>query len=95
MLVQFKVSNFLSILEEQELSLFPSRVRGFKDHIYKTGANTLPDILKSALIYGANSSGKSNLVKAMAYSKNIIISNQKNINWSFTSAGSRRAIMNA
>lgn len=81
MLVQFKVSNFLSILEEQKLSLFPSRARGFKDHIHKTGANSLPDILKSALIYGANSSGKSNLVKAIAYSKNIITSNQKNINW--------------
>ncbi len=80
-LIRFKVSNFRSILKEQELCLFPSRVRGFKDHIYQTGLNSLPDLLKAALIYGANSSGKSNIVKAIAYSKRIIISNQKNIQW--------------
>jgi hypothetical protein len=78
-LIRFKVSNFRSIQKEQELSLFPSRVRGFKDHIYQTGSTSLPDLLKAALIYGANSSGKSNIVKAIAYSKSIIVTNQKNM----------------
>lgn len=80
MLIRFKVSNFLSILDKQELCLFPSRVRGFKEHIHKTKTNSLPDVLKSALIYGANSSGKSNLVKAMAYAKNMVVA-QQNLNW--------------
>lgn len=81
MLIRFKVSNFLSIQEEQELCLFPSKVRGFKDHVYKTGVKRMPELLKSALIYGANSSGKSNIVKAIAYSKAIITTDQKNIQW--------------
>jgi AAA15 family ATPase/GTPase len=80
MLLRFKVSNFLSILEEQELCLFPSRVRGFKEHIYKTKASSLPEVLKSALIYGANSSGKSNMVRAISYAKNMVIA-QQNLAW--------------
>jgi AAA15 family ATPase/GTPase len=79
MLIRFKVSNYRSILKEQELCLFPSGVRSFKDHIYQTSSNALPGLLKSALIWGANSSGKSNMVKAIAFSKNLIVSSRKNM----------------
>ncbi|MBF0473763.1 MAG: ATP-binding protein, partial [Nitrospirae bacterium] len=78
MLVSFKVSNFLSILDEQELCLYPSRVRLHKDHVYKSKNPKLPQVLKSSLLYGANSSGKSNMVKAIAFSKKLICTSQKN-----------------
>jgi len=36
-------------------------------------------ILKSAVMYGANASGKSNLVKAIEYSKEIILKGLNNV----------------
>ena len=72
MLIRFVVSNFLSFLEEQELSLYPSRVRLHKSHIFKT-KTTKTNILKSAMIYGANSSGKSNLLKAIYFARKLIV----------------------
>jgi AAA15 family ATPase/GTPase len=72
MLIRFKVSNFLSIYKEQEFCLFPSRVKSHEKHLFKT-KTTLTNILKSAIIYGANSSGKSNLLKAISFAQNYIV----------------------
>ena len=72
MLIRFVVSNFLSFFEEQELSLYPSRVRLHKNHIFQT-KTTKTNILKSAIIYGANSSGKSNLLKAIDFARKMIV----------------------
>jgi len=63
MLIRFIAKNFLSLGEEIEFKLFPyTKIRNHKDHIYKTERI---DLLKSAVIYGANGSGKSNFVKAI------------------------------
>lgn len=84
MIIKFQVSNFRSICKMQELALFPSRVRKFPEHVYKTEAHNFPDILKSAVIYGANAAGKSNLIKAMAFSRDVIVSSRKtNLNVPF------------
>jgi len=78
MLIRFIAKNFLSLGEEIEFKLFPyTKIRNHKDHIYKTECI---DLLKSAVIYGANGSGKSNFVKAIhllhdiATNQNITIS---------------------
>ncbi|MTB53115.1 ATP/GTP-binding protein [Lewinella sp. W8] len=64
MLLRFVVENFLSFSSEIDFTPFPyTRLREKKDHIYHTPQ---VDLLKTAAIYGANGSGKSNLVKAMA-----------------------------
>lgn len=71
MLLRFVVTNFLSFDEELELNLFPyTRLREQKDHIYQTPE---VELLKVAAIYGANGAGKSNLVKAMQYLRNIAL----------------------
>ena len=72
MLIRFHVSNFLSFNEEIELSLIPGRVRQHPDHIVASQAGCGLDILRAALIYGANASGKSNLVKAMHFAQTFI-----------------------
>jgi len=77
MLVSFKVANFLSINEEQEISFYPSRVRNMAEHRFQT-KTTQVDILKSAIIYGANSSGKSNLLKAIRFAKKFITKGSEN-----------------
>ena len=60
MLVEFKVGNFLSFKDIQVLRMR----RGELDN--ETGSDF-------AFIYGANSSGKSNLIKAMDFAKKIIL----------------------
>ncbi|MGL5981889.1 MAG: AAA family ATPase [Cetobacterium sp.] len=72
MLLRFNVTNFLSFKENQMIEFYAGKAKLFKDHTiindkYK-GA-----ILKTAIVYGANASGKSNLIKAMDFSRRIIV----------------------
>ncbi|MEN8907575.1 MAG: ATP-binding protein [Clostridiales bacterium] len=77
MLLRFNVENFLSFNNSQELSMYSSRVRKHKEH---TIEYTDFSVLKSAFLYGANASGKSNFVKSISYAKNIIINGISNTN---------------
>lgn len=70
MLVGFSVCNYRSFQETQNLSMVASKIARHKSHITTVGARKL---LKSALIFGANAGGKSNFIKAVAFSKNIIL----------------------
>lgn len=63
MLIRFKVSNYKSINEEVTLNLTPSNVRRHKFHILNKDSDF--PVLRGALIYGANASGKSNLCEAI------------------------------
>lgn len=70
MLIRFTVKNFLSFNEEQEFSMISGKVRSKMQHIIKDRKLSL---LKFAAIYGANASGKSNLVSAMDFARTIIV----------------------
>ncbi|EQD65475.1 hypothetical protein B2A_01594, partial [mine drainage metagenome] len=60
MLVEFRVSNYRSIREEQCLSLVASRDNWLQDsHCIDTGKAGVPKLLRSVVVYGANASGKS------------------------------------
>ncbi|MDI9340892.1 MAG: AAA family ATPase [Sediminibacterium sp.] len=64
MLISFKVSNYRSIGEEQELSLIPDSKKGDGEHnVIVKGKHKA---LNAVAIYGANASGKSNLLLAMS-----------------------------
>jgi AAA15 family ATPase/GTPase len=73
MLIEFKVSNYRSFNEEVIFSMVAApRLRKtcntFKTHLKK---DALPPLLKTAVIYGPNASGKSNFVKALSTLENI------------------------
>lgn len=70
MLVSFKVSNFASFNELQEISMAAGKVRNHFQRLYTENKNK---ILKFMAIYGANASGKSNLVGAFEFAKSIIL----------------------
>jgi uncharacterized protein len=72
MLIRFSVENFLSFRDEVELSMISGKSRKHPEHIIAGETNSKTNILKSAVIYGANASGKSNLIKAMAFAKKTI-----------------------
>lgn len=71
MLIRFNVKNFLSFYEREdhkseEFSMIAGKMRNKKEHFADDGKLKL---LKFAAVYGANASGKSNLVKAIGFMK--------------------------
>lgn len=70
MLIRFKVSNFLSFYEEQTFSMIAGATKKKEEHLIDEDDLKL---LKFSAIYGANASGKSNLLKAIDLSKSIIL----------------------
>ncbi|MCD4692182.1 MAG: ATP-binding protein [Calditrichales bacterium] len=73
MLIRYSIENFLCFNKRTELSMIPGKSRLLKTHRVK-GRNTKDiGVLKSALIYGANASGKSCLIKSMNFAKNFIL----------------------
>ena len=70
MFIGFSVSNFLSFRNTQTISMRASKVARHKAHILNRSGRK---ILKTSLIYGANAGGKSNFIKAIDFSRDIIL----------------------
>jgi AAA15 family ATPase/GTPase len=70
LLAEFKVGNFLSFDEIQTFSMEAGKVRSNIDRVY-TDRNF--KLLKFMAIYGANASGKSNLVSAFDFAQTVIV----------------------
>ncbi len=64
MLIDFTVENFRSIKNEQTLSMLATNLRRHPDNLFPTERERNISLLKTAVVYGANASGKSNLIKA-------------------------------
>ena len=71
MIVQFTVGNFLSFNGKQMLNLEARGISELKTNICTFKAEK---ILRSMVIYGANSSGKSNLIKALERMREVVLS---------------------
>jgi energy-coupling factor transporter ATP-binding protein EcfA2 len=72
MLISFTVANFWSFGEEVTLSLVASdQLVDHPHHRVRIGA-TGKSVLRTAVIYGANAAGKSNLVRAMQFAQRMI-----------------------
>lgn len=73
MLVSFSVSNFRSFGVEETLNLVASKkLQEHPGHCVPI-PGTSNELLRSAVIYGANAAGKSNLIKAMKAAQNAIL----------------------
>jgi uncharacterized protein len=74
MLLEFRVSNFRSIRDEQVFSMVAaSGDKTFADtHLAPTGLKGLPNVVRSAVVYGANASGKSTLLLALQYMRTVV-----------------------
>ncbi len=70
MLINFTVSNFLSFKESNTLDLIATSIKEYEsENLFSLERFNL---LKGAIIYGANASGKSNFIKAMSTMKRIV-----------------------
>ncbi len=72
MLVQFAVQNFRSIRDEQVLSFVPAtKDKSLPGNVMGPQGES-PQLLASAVLFGANASGKSNLLKALAFLRALV-----------------------
>ena len=77
MLVDFKVRNFASFRNEAELSMVAAPITEYQQE--NTARYGTLELLKSAVIYGANASGKSNLIRAMEFFCQFVLNSAKNL----------------
>ncbi len=75
MLIEFTVGNYLSFKDKKTLSLEATAIKDNPENVIDTGKYKL---LRSSVIYGANSSGKSNFLKALNSMGDIVMSSANN-----------------
>lgn len=79
MLIQFSVKNFRSLKDEQVFSL----VAGKSDELLGKNTFEVPNygvtLLRSTAIYGANASGKSNLLNAVRFVRKVVVGSARDI----------------
>lgn len=71
MLIEFSVENFLSIKDRVTLSMVASKDTSHENNLIKDTDKGL-NVLKTAAIYGANASGKTNVLKAISFFSSLI-----------------------
>ena len=72
MIVNFSVQNFGSIKDKQTLSFEADKSTHLEDH-YIIGAASGLRLLKLALIYGANASGKTTILNAIEFLRDLVL----------------------
>jgi len=77
MLIEFRVGNFRSFAEPQTFSLVANSDTRHPDNCIPFGKLML---LKSAAVYGANASGKSNLIRALDFMRLFVLSSATQMN---------------
>jgi uncharacterized protein len=74
MLIAFKVGNFRSYAEEQELSYVAWADRTHEStHIHRTGVKSMPRLVRAAVLFGPNAGGKSNLMLALGAFRSLVL----------------------
>ena len=85
MLMRFSVSNFMSFgykedadgnIVPEEFHLYAGRSEQYKERVLNHEGRK---VLKFSSVYGANASGKSNLIKAIECGKNILTGTSKKL----------------
>lgn len=80
MLIEFSVGNYRSYKEQVTFSMVAANLSSKDKKLDEHNVFQVDDdlsLLKSAAIYGANASGKSNLVKALGFMKWFMINSSK------------------
>lgn len=72
MLVELRVSNFRSFKDEVVFSMEPYSQNGEKINLIETGFSKVPYVYKTSGIFGANASGKTNVLKAFQYVRAVL-----------------------
>ena len=77
MIIELKVKNFRSIRDQQTFSLVASPATELEQNICLSGSDSGLGLVRTAVIYGANAGGKSNLLSALFFMRMFILSSAK------------------
>lgn len=77
MIIEFKVKNFRSIKEQQTFSLVASTATELEQNTFFADAESSLRLVRSAVIYGPNAGGKSNLLSALLFMRMFILTSAK------------------
>src|SRR5947209_7811726 len=74
MLIQFTIENFMSFRDETTFSMLAaSNDQLHANHVIEDAVGKGKSVLRAAAIYGANAAGKSNLIQAVRFAKELIL----------------------
>ena len=76
MLIEFNIENFRSIKEQVTFSMVATKYKELDGNLIKNVLNG-DSLLKTAVIYGANASGKSNVLLAINFLKLLVLNSHK------------------
>ena len=72
MIQEFQVQNFYSIRERQTISFVPNNDDRMRDqYVHEVGDGI--ELLKIGIVYGSNASGKTTLLNALSYFRNVML----------------------
>lgn len=77
MLIRFAVENFLSFKEMTEFSMMAGKITRHGNHLLHCNGKR---VLKGAFVFGANASGKTNLIRVVGFVRDIIMRGLENVN---------------
>ena len=80
MLVRFSIENYLSFKNLVVLDMQAGTIKEHSQHVYTPFFERNVKLLKGAAIYGANSMGKSNLIKAFSFMRALVLNSSKESN---------------
>ena len=69
MIIEFRVKNHRCFRDEQVLSMVAGADKSLPDNVFEEGGFRL---LRSAVIYGPNASGKSSLIEALGFMRDFV-----------------------
>ncbi|MDD3816187.1 MAG: ATP-binding protein [Desulfocapsaceae bacterium] len=78
MLIEFSIRNYRSFWETQTLSMAAGPTKELQEeNSFTPPTEGLPKLLRSAVVYGPNGGGKSNLIAALNFMKQLVLSSSK------------------
>ncbi len=73
MLIDFTISNFRSIKEAVTLSMLATKIKEHPNNIFQPNKEKNINLIRSTVIYGANASGKSNILRAFDVFQDFVV----------------------
>lgn len=73
MLLEFRLGNFRSFKSESAMSLIASTDKSLRENTIETGISSLPRVVRSAVVYGPNASGKSNFLRGLLLMRGMVV----------------------
>jgi len=78
MLIEFSVENFRSIKEKVTLSMVATSDKSLENNLIESDVLKRDRLLRSAVLYGANASGKTNVLLALNFLEDLVTQSHKN-----------------